>query len=122
MKKRKRKSRKKKGSRRRGSNLARKAVVESSVPVQQKELAMPKEPVSIQRKVIERKEIHRLSIFGKAVQFLRESRSELKKVKWPTRKELFAATAVVLVLTLIIAIFLGIVDIILMGIVKNIVR
>ena len=30
-----------------------------------------------------------------SLQFVRESRTELKKVKWPTRKELLASTAVV---------------------------
>ena len=35
-------------------------------------------------------------------QFLRECKVELKKVKWPTRKELLAATAMVIILVLII--------------------
>ncbi|MBW1667764.1 MAG: preprotein translocase subunit SecE [Deltaproteobacteria bacterium] len=55
-----------------------------------------------------------------AGQFLRESRMELKKVKWPTRKELLASTAVVLVLVLAIAFFLGLVDFGLIKIIKNI--
>lgn len=46
---------------------------------------------------------------------------ELKKVKWPTRKELLASTAVVIVLTLIVALFLGLVDFGLIKIIKNIV-
>ena len=42
--------------------------------------------------------------------FLSEVWAELKKVHWPTRKETYAATMVVLVVTVIVAIFLGIVD------------
>jgi preprotein translocase subunit SecE len=58
---------------------------------------------------------------NKAGQFLREAKMELKKVKWPTRKELLASTAVVIVLTLIVALFLGLVDFGLIKIIKNIV-
>lgn len=42
--------------------------------------------------------------------FLREVRNELKKVHWPTRKELLAYTAVVLVTVLIVSVYIGIVD------------
>lgn len=56
-----------------------------------------------------------------AVQFLREARMELRKVKWPTRKELLASTAVVIVLVLVVAFFLGLIDFGLIKILKNIV-
>jgi len=48
--------------------------------------------------------------FSIAVQFLREARFELKKVKWPTKKELLASTAMVIVLVLFAAGFLGLID------------
>ncbi|MFP4086604.1 MAG: preprotein translocase subunit SecE [Desulfobacteraceae bacterium] len=54
--------------------------------------------------------------------FLREAKTELRKVKWPTRKELLASTAVVLVLTLFVALFLGLVDFGLIKIIKTIVN
>jgi len=57
-----------------------------------------------------------------SLQFLRESRTELKKVKWPTRKELLASTAVVVGLTVLISFFLGLIDFGLIKIIKNIVR
>jgi len=44
------------------------------------------------------------------IQFLREVKTELKKVTWPTRKDTLAGTVVVLVAVFIIALFLGIVD------------
>ena len=50
------------------------------------------------------------SKFESAKQFLREVKTELKKVTWPTRKDTLSGTAVVLVAVFIIAIFLGIVD------------
>jgi len=56
-----------------------------------------------------------------SLRFLRESRTELKKVKWPTRKELLASTAVVVGLTLLISFFLGLIDFGLIKIIKNIV-
>ncbi|MCF8083590.1 MAG: preprotein translocase subunit SecE [Deltaproteobacteria bacterium] len=54
--------------------------------------------------------------------FLREAKTELRKVKWPTRKELLASTAVVIVLTLFVALFLGLVDFGLIKIIKTIVN
>jgi preprotein translocase subunit SecE len=42
--------------------------------------------------------------------FLGEVWAELKKVHWPTRKETYAATLVVIVITILVALFLGLVD------------
>lgn len=60
-------------------------------------------------------------IASKTVLFLREAKVELKKVKWPTRKELLASTAVVIVLTLLVAFYLGLVDFGLIKIIRNVV-
>ena len=46
----------------------------------------------------------------RAVTFFNEVWLELRKVHWPTRKETYAATVVVLVVTLTVATFLGLVD------------
>ena len=43
-------------------------------------------------------------------QFLREVKTELKKVTWPTKKDALSGTVVVLVAVFIVAFFLGIVD------------
>ena len=45
-----------------------------------------------------------------AKQFLREVKTELKKVTWPSRKDTLAVTAVVLATVFIVAVFLGIID------------
>ncbi|MBN6187449.1 preprotein translocase subunit SecE [Aneurinibacillus sp. BA2021] len=42
--------------------------------------------------------------------FVKEAWTELKKVTWPTRKELFSYTTVVLVTVTLIAIFFAIID------------
>ena len=43
-------------------------------------------------------------------EFFEESWQELKKVHWPSRKETYAATLVVIVLVILISIYLAIVD------------
>jgi preprotein translocase subunit SecE len=45
--------------------------------------------------------------------FFQESFAELKKVTWPSREETVASTKVVIVSTLIIALMLGLVDLVL---------
>ena len=47
---------------------------------------------------------------AKFTQFLKEVRSELSKVSWPTRSEIVRYTAIVIALTLAIAVFLGLLD------------
>jgi preprotein translocase subunit SecE len=42
--------------------------------------------------------------------FFKEVSIELKKVSWPTRQQTVSATVVVIVLTIIISVFLGIID------------
>ncbi len=49
-------------------------------------------------------------MFQQIVQFLQEVQLELKKVVWPTRKDTLASTSVVLVIVIIIAFFLGLID------------
>ncbi len=57
-----------------------------------------------------------------AKQFLREVKTELKKVTWPSRKDTLSGTLVVLVAVFIIAIFLGIVDAGLSSLVKELLK
>jgi len=44
------------------------------------------------------------------IQFIKEARSELTKVVWPTRKETIRITVAVVALSLAVGIFLGLVD------------
>ena len=57
-------------------------------------------------------------MWEKVKQFFREVRTELSKVTWPTRKEILAATLVVVVFTLITSIYLGLVDVIISKLVR----
>lgn len=49
----------------------------------------------------------------KITQFISEARVELKKVNWPSRKELIDSTKVVLITSFLLAAFIGVVDFIL---------
>jgi len=60
--------------------------------------------------------------FEAAKQFLREVKTELKKVTWPSRKDTLSGTLVVLVAVFIIAIFLGIVDSGLSNLIKELLK
>lgn len=46
----------------------------------------------------------------RSMTFLQEVWAELKKVYWPTRKEVTAATLVVVSVVVVVAFFLGVVD------------
>lgn len=48
--------------------------------------------------------------FGSMFQFFRDSWSELKKVRWPTRKELTSYTIVVIVTVAFVTIYFSILD------------
>jgi len=48
---------------------------------------------------------------GKVKEFFREVRIELKKVTWPSRKETIAATGMVIVLSILVSFFLGLLDV-----------
>lgn len=76
------------------------------------------------KKVLEKRADSKGSMFkyiNVVIQFFRESKMELKKVKWPTRKELLAATTMVIVLVLVVSFYLGLIDFILIKIMKQIV-
>ena len=49
-------------------------------------------------------------MFKKLVKFLREVKLELKKVSWPTRKEISGSTGVVIMSVMIVALYLGVLD------------
>ena len=47
---------------------------------------------------------------GKLIQFFKEVSVELGKVVWPTRREAFKITGIVIAFSLAVAIYLGLVD------------
>ena len=57
-------------------------------------------------------------MFGKIGSFFSESRQELAKVNWPNREELVGSTALVIVVTLVLSLFIFIIDLILSFLVR----
>jgi len=51
-----------------------------------------------------------MNILAKPVNFLKEVRAELSKVSWSTKQELMASTVLVIVVTAIMTVFIGMVD------------
>jgi len=51
-----------------------------------------------------------MNIIAKPVNFIREVKAELGKVAWSTREELMSSTIVVIVVTTILGIFIGLID------------
>ncbi len=56
------------------------------------------------------------------VRFLREVRTEIRKVNWPSKKELVGSTIVVIVSVFILSFFLGVVDVTLQKLVTYVLR
>jgi preprotein translocase subunit SecE len=61
-------------------------------------------------------------MYEKAVQFLRDVRSELRKVTFPSRKETLASTAVVIVVVFLVATYLGLIDFVLSMVITRVLR
>ncbi len=55
----------------------------------------------------------------KVTEFLQQVKAELQKVTWPTRKETYGSTMVVIVLVLMVAVFLWVVDSALSALIKT---
>jgi preprotein translocase subunit SecE len=60
--------------------------------------------------LVEGERPERVGIFGRLLRFIREVVAELRKVIWPTRKELLTYTAVVVVFVAIILTIVGLLD------------
>lgn len=58
-------------------------------------------------------------MYERVVVFLREVRAELVKVNWPSQPELIGSTTVVIVLSVVLAIFIGLVDFLLSALVSR---
>ena len=54
--------------------------------------------------------------------FLSEVKIELKKCTWPTRQELLGSTMVVVISVLILGVFVGLSDTVLMGLLRAVLR
>ncbi|MBI5167201.1 MAG: preprotein translocase subunit SecE [candidate division NC10 bacterium] len=61
-------------------------------------------------------------VWEKLDRFLKEVRSELKKVTWPQKKEIIGSTVVVIISVFIVAFFLGLVDVTLQRMLSYLIR
>lgn len=59
---------------------------------------------------------------GSLKTFLNEVKVELVKCSWPSRKELFGSSVVVIISVIILGAFVGVCDIVNMGLIKFIIR
>lgn len=66
--------------------------------------------ISKDRVAVDADHAERVGIFGRMGRFVREVVAELRKVIWPTRKELLTYTAVVVVFVTIILTIVGLLD------------
>ncbi len=55
-------------------------------------------------------------------EFIREVVAEFRKVTWPSRQELINSTVVVITVTVVVSLFLGLVDVVLARVVERILR
>lgn len=58
----------------------------------------------------------------KVLDYIRESRAELRKVTWPSKRQVWYSTLVVIAVTFMVSAYLGLVDLILTGIFSKIIR
>jgi preprotein translocase subunit SecE len=121
----KKKARRKKSARKRSHSVS---ATSSSRPLGAEAEAIPQreelEPALARRDVVKRADTGGFApkrYFNVVRQFITEAKIELKKVTWPTRKELLTTTAVVLILVLLVAFFLGVVDLGLVKIIRNVI-
>ncbi len=56
---------------------------------------------------------------NKIFSFIKESKEELKKVTWPTRQRTINYTITVVVISLLVALFLGVLDMIFSMLMEN---
>lgn len=63
-----------------------------------------------------------MDVLTRLREFVQEVLSEFRKVSWPSRQELVNSTTVVVIVTVVLAFFLGGVDIVLARIVERVLR
>jgi preprotein translocase subunit SecE len=63
-----------------------------------------------------------MGVVARIQEFVRDVLAEFRKVTWPSRSELVNSTVVVIVVTVVLAFFLGGVDIVLARVVERILR
>ncbi len=60
-----------------------------------------------------------MKFLSKIINFFKESITELKKIKWPTFKETLQYTLIVVIISLVVAVYLGSLDYVFSFLLKN---
>jgi len=58
----------------------------------------------------------------KIMDFIREAKAELKKVTWPSRKQVWYSTLVVIGISLMVAAYLGVLDVVFTAVFSKVIR
>jgi preprotein translocase subunit SecE len=58
-------------------------------------------------------------MISKALEFLYQVKGEVKKVTWPSRKEAVGGTVVVVAVVFLMAVFLGVIDMVLSKLIQG---
>ncbi len=66
--------------------------------------------------------VMKVGVFGRIVKWLRELKSELKKVQWPTTQQTVNNTVIVIICVLIVGAFIWIFDALATGVVGAIIN
>ena len=61
--------------------------------------------------------VKKVGVFGRLVKWLRELKSELKKVQWPTGKQTVNNTIIVIICVIIVGIFIWVFDALASGVI-----
>ena len=56
------------------------------------------------------KAVEKTTKMSSLMNFIREAKAELKKVTWPTRRQMWYWTLIVIVFTLCVSLYLGLID------------
>ncbi len=59
---------------------------------------------------------------NKAIEFIKESYTELRKVTWPSRQEVINYTVTVIFISIVVAVFLGALDMGFSSVIERILR
>ena len=82
--------------------------------------AQPAQGIEVSADVVERPETTPTKwssgiggFFARVANFLTSARAEMKKVTWPTRDELVKATRMILILSIVLGLMIGLLDLVL---------
>jgi len=80
------------------------------------------EKPQVKKEAVRAKKEEELNFFARAVKFLKEVKIEAKKITWANKKQVMASTLTVLIFSLFVGAYLGLLDVIYNAIISLLVR